>query len=214
MANGKAPRSPSCTRPNSCATATAEATPPSICPTSPRPCRCSSCCPSARASPRSARRLDAGRLAAIVHGLSAKPVLLSLPRFHLATHTLLNGTLEALGMTRRVQRRRRGLLAHHQVAEPLKIGVVDHAADFTVDEQGTVAAAATIVTIEAAAAPVRSRGRSRSTPTARSCSSCATIAPAPCCSPAATRPTRQPNAADARPRSGDHLLVALARRDA
>ncbi len=92
------------------------------------------------------RGLDPARLAAIVRGLSSKPVLLSLPRFQLTTHTVLNGSLEALGMTDAF-----GDGADFSAitsAERLKIGVVEHAADFKVDEAGTVAAAATVVTIE------------------------------------------------------------------
>lgn len=92
------------------------------------------------------RGLDPARLAAIVRGLSSKPVLLSLPRFHLATHTVLNGTLQALGMTDAF-----GDGADFSAitgAERLKIGLVEHAADFRLDEAGTVAAAATVVTIE------------------------------------------------------------------
>jgi serpin B len=90
--------------------------------------------------------LTPGRLAAIVHGLSPRPVALSLPRFHLATHILLNGTLRALGMTAAF-----GEAADFSgitSAERLKIGLVEHAADFNLDEAGTVAAAATVVTIE------------------------------------------------------------------
>jgi serpin B len=92
------------------------------------------------------RGLSPGRLAAIVRGLSPRPVLLSLPRFHLATHTVLNGTLEALGMTDAFGESAdfSGITA----AEGLRIGRVEHAADFKVDEAGTIAAAATVVTIE------------------------------------------------------------------
>jgi serpin B len=96
------------------------------------------------------RRLDPGRLGRIVSGLSSTPVNLSLPRFHLASHTLLNGTLSALGMTDAFSER--ADFSHISSAQALRIGVVDHAADFTVDEHGTVAAAATVVTAEPTAA--------------------------------------------------------------
>ncbi len=96
------------------------------------------------------RRLDPGRLGRIVGGLSSTPVALSLPRFHLASHTLLNSTLSALGMTDAFSGR--ADFSHITGAQALKLGVVDHAADFTVDEHGTVAAAATVVTAEPTAA--------------------------------------------------------------
>ncbi len=95
------------------------------------------------------RGLTAARLRAIVRGLSSRPVRLTLPRFHLATHTMLNGTLQALGMT--------DAFSNHadlsgMADGELKLGVVAHAADFKVDEAGTVAAAATVVTVEPTAA--------------------------------------------------------------
>jgi serpin B len=90
--------------------------------------------------------LAPGRLATIVRGLSSRPVLLSLPRFHLATHTILNGTLEALGMSDAFAEGADFSRITHGAR--LKIGLVGHAADFKVDEAGTVAAAATVVTIE------------------------------------------------------------------
>ena len=95
------------------------------------------------------RRLDPSLLARIVRGLSARSVVLSLPRFHLATHSVLNGALEGLGM--RDAFGETADFSRITNAARLRVGVVDHAADFTVDEQGTVAAAATIVTIEAVA---------------------------------------------------------------
>jgi len=94
------------------------------------------------------RGLTAGRLGAIVHGLSTRPVALSLPRFHLATHTTLNGTLQALGMTDAFSNANFSAIDDGE----LKLGVVAHAADLKVDEAGTVAAAATVVTIEPTAA--------------------------------------------------------------
>jgi serpin B len=100
--------------------------------------------------------LTAARLTSILHGLSNASVSVSLPRFHLKSNTMLNGSLKALGMTDAF-----GPGANFsgiEASEPLQIGQVVHAADFKVDEQGTVAAAATVVTVEATAAerPVRS----------------------------------------------------------
>jgi serpin B len=92
------------------------------------------------------RRLDSGLLTKIVHSLSPTSVALSLPRFHLALQTKLNGILEALGMTDPFD----GAANFSRITtrEQLEIGLIEHAADFTVDEHGTVAAVTTIVTIE------------------------------------------------------------------
>lgn len=88
-------------------------------------------------------RLDGRGLARIARGLSRRSVILRLPRFHLNTEVELTGSLRRLGMP----------TAFTDVADfsritraaPLKIDFVQHAADLTVDEQGTVAAAATVV---------------------------------------------------------------------
>jgi serpin B len=88
-------------------------------------------------------RLGARALAAIARGLSRRPVMLRLPRFHLNTEADLTGTLKRLGMPAAF-----GVAADFSritTAVPLKIDVVKHAADFAVDEAGTVAAAATVV---------------------------------------------------------------------
>ncbi len=87
-----------------------------------------------------------GRLVAIVRGLSSKPVQLSLPRFHLATHALLNDPLKALGMP--IAFSEAANFSGITNAVRLRIGLVEHASDFKVDEAGTVAAAATVVTLE------------------------------------------------------------------
>ena len=94
------------------------------------------------------RKLGARGLERIVHGLSPRLVRLSLPRFHLATQVMLNTTLEALGMTAAFSES--ADFSRITTAESLKIGLVGHAADFKVDEAGTVAAAATVVGIEGA----------------------------------------------------------------
>jgi serpin B len=95
------------------------------------------------------RRLDPSLLAGIVHSLAPTPVSLSLPRFHLALQLDLNDSLQALGMTDPFS----AAADFSRIApgERLRIGAVEHAADFTVDEEGTVATAATVVTIEATA---------------------------------------------------------------
>jgi len=91
------------------------------------------------------RQLNAKELALIVRSLSLRRVMLSLPRFQLNTQSTLNATLASLGMP----------TAFSEVADfsritgdrSLKIGLVAHAADIKVDEGGTVAAAATGVTL-------------------------------------------------------------------
>jgi serpin B len=93
--------------------------------------------------------LTPNTLNAIVRSMHQHSVRLSLPRFHIALKRELNGPLEALGMTD----------AFHEGADfsdigagkELKIGLVEHAADFKIDETGTLAAAATTVSIEATA---------------------------------------------------------------
>jgi serpin B len=90
--------------------------------------------------------LTAVRLASILRGLSRTSVSVSLPRFHLKSNTELEGSLEALGMTDAF-----GPAANFsgiEASEPLQIGQVVHAADFRVDEQGTIAAAATLIGVE------------------------------------------------------------------
>jgi serpin B len=93
-------------------------------------------------------RLEGRKLDRIARSLSPRSVVLSLPRFHLHTEVELARTLKTLGMP----------TAFSEAAdfsrimpggEKLKIDFVKHAADFTVDEAGTVAAAATVVGIVA-----------------------------------------------------------------
>lgn len=71
-------------------------------------------------------------------------VTLSLPRFQVSLQTDISQQLQALGMTDAF-----GVNADFSgitTGSPLQIGQVVHAANFTVQEQGTVAAAATVVT--------------------------------------------------------------------
>jgi serpin B len=95
--------------------------------------------------------LDGRSLARIARRLSARPVILSLPRFHLNTDVELAGALKKLGMPTAFSEAAN--FSRITTAAPLKIAFVKHAADFTVDEEGTVAAAATVVGVV-----VKSRG--------------------------------------------------------
>jgi serpin B len=92
------------------------------------------------------RGLSAAAFERIVHAMSKRNVALSLPRFHLHTQAILNGALEQLGMP----------LSFSEAADfsgmtegrQLKIGEVAHATDFEVNEEGVVAAATTVITLE------------------------------------------------------------------
>jgi len=96
-------------------------------------------------------RLDGGSLARIARGLSRRPVILSLPRFHLNTNVELTGALKNLGM--RTAFSDAADFSRITTAVPLMVSFVKHAADFAVDEKGTTAAAATVVGITAVSAP-------------------------------------------------------------
>jgi serpin B len=91
-------------------------------------------------------RLNAESLEQIAHRLATKTVALSLPRFKLEYHVELTAPLRSLGMTDAFSESAdfSGITA----SPPLKLGVVEHAANFSVNEQGTLAAAATVVTFE------------------------------------------------------------------
>lgn len=97
------------------------------------------------------RRLDANTLERIVRALKQRPVKVSLPRFHLQTTATLNTPLQQLGITDAFSR---GGADFSRItnSEQLVVGQVLHAADFKVDERGTEAAAATLVTVEALSA--------------------------------------------------------------
>ena len=100
-------------------------------------------------------RLDGRNLARIARGPSVKPVILSLPRFHLNTEAELTSALKKLGMPTAFSEA--ADFSRITATVPLKIAFVKHAADFTVDEEGTVAAAATVVgvTVKSAQRPPR-----------------------------------------------------------
>jgi serpin B len=97
------------------------------------------------------RSLNPSRLAGVFAHLSPRIVQLSLPRFHIVLQTDLDGPLKALGMTDAFSEA--ADFSNITTTEPLQIGAVDHAANFTVEEEGTTAAAATVVTVEATSAP-------------------------------------------------------------
>ena len=96
-------------------------------------------------------RLNGRSLTRIARGLSERPVILSLPRFHLNTEVELTGALQKLGMPTAFSEA--ADFSRIATAVPLKIAFVKHAADFTVDEAGTVAAAATVVGVRVVSAP-------------------------------------------------------------
>lgn len=96
-------------------------------------------------------RLDGRSLARIARALSPRPVALSLPRFHLNTDVELTGTLKKLGMPTAFSDA--ADFSRITKAVALKIAFVKHAADFTVDEAGTVAAAATVVGVVKVSGP-------------------------------------------------------------
>lgn len=97
--------------------------------------------------------LAGGGLERLAAQLRPRRVDVSLPRFRLHLMATLNAPLQALGMRRAFTDR--ADLSGVAAGGGLKLGVVAHAADVAVDEAGTVAAAATAVTVEptAVAAP-------------------------------------------------------------
>jgi serpin B len=107
--------------------------------------------PTAGTLARFQRAMTPATLAAISKGLRSGQVQLRMPRFHLAMHAQLNGVLASFGMP----------LAFSDNADfsgitrsvPLKISNVQHGADLKVDEHGTVASAATGISIGPTAAP-------------------------------------------------------------
>lgn len=99
--------------------------------------------------------LDGRSLARIANSLKPRSVVPSLPRFHLNTDVELTGALKKLGMPTAFGEEAN--FSRITKALPLKIDFVKHAADFTVDEAGTVAAAATVVGM----VPVRAPGLPR-----------------------------------------------------
>lgn len=96
-------------------------------------------------------RLDGRSLTRMARDLTPRPVDLSLPRFHLNTDAELTNSLKKLGMPTPFSGSAN--FSRITTAADLKIAFVKHAADFTVDEAGTVAAAATVVGVTIKSAP-------------------------------------------------------------
>jgi serpin B len=89
------------------------------------------------------RSLTAPLLAELARALTPRSVDLLIPRFTLRTQTSLNAALEALGVRAAFLPSAdfRGITT----AVPLAIALVEHAAYLKLDEQGTVAAGATVI---------------------------------------------------------------------
>jgi serine protease inhibitor len=92
------------------------------------------------------RQLSPGQLSAISRSLVSRMVKLRMPRFHLIAHEGLNAVLASLGMP--IAFTNRADFSKITPTPPLLISTVQHAADLAVDEQGTVAAAATGIAIQ------------------------------------------------------------------
>jgi serpin B len=91
------------------------------------------------------RRLTTGSLSALAASLKPTLVNLRMPRFHLVAHTELSSTLSALGMP--IAFTPRADFSGITTQTPLAISAVEHGADLKVDEAGTVAAAATGISV-------------------------------------------------------------------
>jgi len=97
--------------------------------------------------------LSAGSLAGIARGLRPTSLDLHMPRFHLNLATDLEQVLSELGMP--VAFTDAADFSGISAQASLKISAVEHAAYLRVDEQGTVAAAATGIALEPTAIEVR-----------------------------------------------------------
>jgi serpin B len=111
--------------------------------------------PKAGSFDRFQRSLNTARLDSIIASLSPASVNLAIPKLDLATQTSLNGTLEKLGMTDAFTGGANFSAITTQ--RRLYISLVEHAAVLKLDEQGTVAAGATVVVGPTAAVPVQTR---------------------------------------------------------
>jgi serpin B len=100
------------------------------------------------------RSLTTASVSRIAASLRPSLVDLRMPRFHLVTHIELNAILSALGMP--IAFSPQADFSGITTQTPLAISAVEHGADLKVDEAGTVAAAATVISIApTAAAPGR-----------------------------------------------------------
>jgi serpin B len=95
--------------------------------------------------------LTAAKFASIVTGESPYIVTLTLPRFSAETRTDLADTLKAMGMTDAFSRA--ADFSGITQDERLAVSKVIHQANIDVDEEGTTAAAATVVTGRATMGP-------------------------------------------------------------
>jgi serpin B len=98
------------------------------------------------------RGLTPRELARVERSLSPRRVDLHLPRFELKFDTSLNVVLSRLGMP--IAFTNAANFSAITAPTQLKIAAVEHAADLKVDEQGTVAAAATGIALVPTAVPV------------------------------------------------------------
>jgi serpin B len=89
------------------------------------------------------RGLTAATLATVANELKTTDVDLRLPKLHLRTQLSLNSALQELGMTEAFTPD--ADFSGITRAARLQIGLVEHAADLRLDEEGTVAAGATVV---------------------------------------------------------------------
>lgn len=101
--------------------------------------------PSAGALPGFERRLTNASLERLAASLRPTLVDLRMPRFHLTAHMQLDSTLAALGMP--IAFTPRADFSPITTQTPLAISAVEHGADLKVNEAGTVAAAATGISV-------------------------------------------------------------------
>lgn len=101
--------------------------------------------PSAGTLGRFQRQLSAAALTALAGATAPQRLILRMPRFHLIAHRSLNAALAALGMP--VAFTDRADFSGITAQVPLKISTVEHGADLKVDEHGTIAAAATGISL-------------------------------------------------------------------
>ena len=95
------------------------------------------------------RGLTPARLAGLLGGGAVRDTKVYLPRFSVHTTVGLGDALKALGVRRAfTDAAQFGPMTAADPGPPLKIGVVAHAAVIDVDEEGTEAAAATVVAID------------------------------------------------------------------
>ncbi len=101
--------------------------------------------------------LSATALSRIAARMKSTEVELSLPKFHIAMESELTPILSSLGMPAAFSEA--ADFSRIDPAEGLEISRVIHAADIEVQEEGTVAAAATVVEVEASAEEVEPHGK-------------------------------------------------------